>query len=210
MNSYKAQNGSGSSDNSDEALLYYKKYNVSEYELQYLTNICIKENGSSEKAIKFASSLMANLYAKNGKNYASIADYVKNSGWFSNSKASTYDPNYNVPPSQLVSYVRDVIVNGNSILPPYVSNHDCWDCNKGRTCNGHPGDICSLTINGKKYTGINEIKNKSLYIKDQTLIYTIYGDEGYYFYDFASDYQNADPFGYYIGDYNKYMQLNGA
>ena len=72
-----------------------------------------------------------------------------------------------------VDWVEDVLVNGNSTLPPYVDEHDCFS------------DIRSIS------TG--DVRDRSAYIKDVTVIRNRYGAT-YTFHCFL--HAHSDPFGY--------------
>ena len=94
------------------------------------------------------------------------------------------------------------------MFPPYVDEHDCFDCNKSNYCgNGNKGDICFLKTNGSMETSMGAIKNHSSYKKDQTEIGNVYGST-YTYYAFGCD--NCDPFGYTASSKSKYDSLNNG
>lgn len=179
-----------------------KKYGLNEDKIIKLAKICYKEQGSAEGWAAEAS-LMANLFEKGGKDtrkeYGSgiegLYQYVRTSGWFAN--AETTMDNKPKPPTEVIAIVKDVLVNGNRTIPDDIVEHDCWFCHKKKKCpNGNIGDICKIIVNGKTYTSSKEIKNRSNYIKDKTIIYNAYGSI-YKFYFFPSS--KSDPFGSIIG-----------
>lgn len=180
----------------DEAARYMgQKYNLSNTELNGLCGVARSEQGSIEGA-KAEASLMANLYellSKNSKYYGNgLYNYVRNGGWFSNA-ARHMDEGCS---SDYLDAVRDVLVNGNRTLPLYVNEHDCFNCSASHACgNVSKGDICYISTSGVKYTTMDEIKNRSNYVKNDTKVYTYYYRGDYWvFYSFPA--KNSDPFGY--------------
>ena len=173
-----------------------KSYSLTEEQLKGLASQCQAEQGSVEGA-KAEASLMANRFELYGSKYSSVYDYVRNSGWFANSKKHMDNE---TPRNEILEAVRDVLINGNRTLPGYVDEHDCYNCNK-KTCNsGIRGDICSLTNPDRVYTDISSITNRSNYISQKTVIKNKYGAT-YTFYSFPTD--RSDPFGYTQNAYNK-------
>ena len=171
-----------------------EKYNISEEDLIYLANVCFCEQGSVD-GVKAEMSLAANLYELKKDRYSSVVDYVKRSGWFSCATTKK------VAKQEHIEAVRDVIVNGNRTLPPYINEHDCFDCNKSLCKNGNRGDICKLVIDGVSYESLDFIKNRNNYISGKTIIYNKYGGV-YTFYIFPCE--RCDPFGYTDSAYKKY------
>ena len=169
------------------------KYNLSDSDIEFLTTVCICEQGTLD-GIAAEASLMANLFEMQGK-YSSIVDYVKKSGWFA---CSSNDESAN---SKQMDVVRDVLVNGNRTLPLYINEHDCINCTKKECDNGNRGDICYLKRDGKEISSMSEIKNRSNYVSGETVIYNRYGSV-YTFYTFPCE--SCDPFGYTKSAYNKY------
>lgn len=183
------------------------KYNLTEAELLDLAKICASEQ-SGVIGAKAEASLMANLFEKKmGGSYKGVTggtglrNYVRNGGWFAHAASKMDDPNRKVSPEVLAG-VRDVLVNGNRLLPAEVVNHDCWLCN-AKTCNNgdslihdptnKKGDICGLEINGVLYTDPAFITNKKNYIRDKTIMYSIYGGKSIFF---VFPNEHSDPFGY--------------
>lgn len=191
-----AKKNNSSSSSSSSEVFGGTKYNLSESQLIALARVCKAEQGSVTGAAAEAS-LMANLFEKASKSkYGEGADglynYVRTSGWFANAAkhmdSGTYTP-------EILAAVKDVLVNGNRTLPTNVVEHDCWFCNSRVCANGNKGDICKIVVNGKTLTSSTDIKNRSNYIKDETVIYNMYGSV-YKFYTFPSEY--SDPFGYLV------------
>ena len=171
------------------------KYNISDDDIKWITQVCVCEQGSID-GIKAEASLIANRYELYGSGYNSIKSYVRDSGWFACAGAQRTVNN------EQISAVKDVIINGNRVFPPYVDEHDCINCNSSNKCsNGNLGDICSITNNGRSITSMSELKNKSRYVSGKTIIHNSYGGD-YTFYSFPCS--NCDPFGYTSQGYNKY------
>ena len=136
-------------------------------QIEQIARLCVQEQGVSEAGVKGEASLMMNLARKHGRD---IYDYVRNSGWFS--KAKFWMENGSATQRQ-VDWVADVLINGNTTLPPYVDEHDCFS------------DIRSIS------TG--DVRDRSAYIKDVTVIRNRYGAT-YTFHCFL--HAHSDPFGY--------------
>lgn len=162
----------------------FVKYNLTESQLESLAYLCYREQGSLKGAAAEAS-LMANLFEIKGSYYGTGANglynYVRNDGWFANSKTYMDNPQ-NMP--EYIKVVKAVLVNGKRTVPGYIDEHD------------YIGDIISATNNG---SSIN-IKNESAYKQHVTEIYTKYGAT-YTFYSFPAP--NSDPFGYTSNSYRQ-------
>lgn len=172
------------------------KYTLTESQLIALARVAKAEQGSVTGAAAEAS-LMANLFeraskSKYGEGGTGLYNYVRTSGWFAHA-AKHMDTGSYTP--EILAAVQDVLVNGNRTLPHNVVEHDCWFCNSSRCSNGNKGDICKIVVNGKTLTSESDIKNRNNYIKDQTVIYNMYGSV-YKFYVFPSE--RSDPFGYLV------------
>ena len=136
-------------------------------ELEQIARLCVQEQGGSEAGVKGEASLMMNLARKHGRE---VYEYVLNSRWFS--KAKYWMEHGSATPEQ-VDWVADVLVNGNTTLPSYVDEHDCFS------------DIAWIS------TGA--VRDRSAYIKDVTVIRNRYGAT-YTFHCFL--HAHSDPFGY--------------
>ena len=179
----------------------FTKYGLSEDELLKIASLCYKEQGNAVGAAAEAS-LMANLFETSsgaqkyrneyGETGAGLYHYARESGWWYNA-ANHMDSKS--APSDVVEYVRKVLVDGMRTLPGYVNEHDCYDCNGGNTCSstGIRGDICKLDNGSEKLISMADIKNRSNYKSGVTKIYNVYGAE-YIFYSFPTS--SSDPFGY--------------
>lgn len=173
-------------------------YNLDDETIRKLVSKAITEQGNDVTGVGFELSLMANLYELQGRKYGSILNYVMNSGWFGNAAAYM---NGN-PGPELMAVGRDVLVNGNRTLPLYVNEHDCWFCHnyadRYQYCsNGNLGDICWIQNDGKQMSDRGSITNRSNYIRDKTIIKSVYytvPNSYYIFYVFAPN--GGDPFGY--------------
>ncbi len=179
----------------DGAMYIGQKYNLSDDELRGLCGVARAEQGSI-KGAKAEASLMANLYellSSNSRYYHNgIYNYVRNSGWFANAARHMEMGCSN----EYLSAVRDVLINGNRTLPFYINEHDCFNCIASHACGSvSKGDICKINTDGVDYTTMNEITNRSNYVRNNTKVYTYYYGGGYWtFYSFPE--KNSDPFGY--------------
>lgn len=144
----------------------FKKYKLSKAQLEHVAGMCKQEQGSSIMAVKFEASLAANLYEERGGRYATINDYIRNSGWF----AST-SKNKTTSDKKLVQAVKEVLVEGKRVLPPQINEHD-WT-----------GDIKSLSTGGDK-------TKRSSYTQFKTVVHAI-GTWTFYVWPKFTD----DPFG---------------
>lgn len=174
------------------------KHNVSDDDIKWITKVCVCEQGSNIDGIKAEASLIVNRYELYGDSSSSIKTYVIKSKWFACAGAERSITN------DQISAVKDVIVNGNRVFPPYVDEHDCINCNSSNKCsNGSLGDICSITNNGRSITNMSDLKNRSRYVSGKTVIHNVYGGD-YTFYSFPCS--SCDPFGYTSQGYNIYKK----
>lgn len=163
--------------NSQNTTTTFIKYNLTEDQLKQIASQAYHEQGTPKGAAAEAS-LMANLFEIKGSKYGEGADglynYVRNSGWFANSKnfMDSYDAS-----DEIVEAVRSVLVYGKRTLPGYIDEHDCFS------------DISSVTVDGKAITK----NDRSLYTSHETVIKNVYGST-YKFYSFPDT--HSDPFGY--------------
>ena len=141
--------------------------NLKRNELTQLARLCVQEQGGSEAGVKGEASLILNRARRNGMD---AYEYVLASGWFSRAR---YWMEHGHATDQQVDWVREVLVDGDATLPPYVDEHDCF------------ADIKSIS------TG--DVRDRSAYIKDVTVIRNRYGST-YTFYCFL--HAHSDPFGY--------------
>lgn len=160
-----------------------KRYNLSDSDIRKLAIACIQENGGSERAIKGEASLMCNLYQKRGSKYSNVLDYVLYGGWFGVATRSAVRNNRHHPSSSQISWVKDVVVNGNRTIPLKVNEHDCYS------------DISWIKNSGIKHTSHSYISNPKNYHKDKTVIHNRYGST-YTFYCFMRNDNSGDPYGY--------------
>ena len=202
-----------SSSNSDQSRIG-QRYNLSESQLERLAAIAQKEQGTV-KGVEAEACLMANRFELFGSKYGNGAnglyDYVFKSGWWgdANKKVDNY-LSKNKLRDEIKAVVKNVLVNGDrSALAFYVNEHDCWNCNSNKYCpGGFKGDICRLKNNDDEYTSLEQIKNRSNYKKNETIIYNVYGNANdfYIFYSFPAN--NSDPFGYTNSALEKFKNLN--
>jgi len=145
-----------------------KGYQLPDEQLLACARLCYQEQGTAKGAAA-EMSLALNLYEKNSAKYASVYDYMRNSGWFAN---AAYFMDYGRCTGAVLEAVSDVLA-GNRTLPEYVDEHDCFS------------DIVSISTGSKT--------NRSDYIPNKTIITNAYGAV-YTFYCFPDEW--ADPFGY--------------
>ncbi len=160
---------------------------LSEEEILKIASLCQQEQGSAVGAAAEAE-LMANKYelASTKSKFKNLYDYVRNnneanpgSWWW---KAGEFMDKMNASPD-ILSAVKDVIVNGKRTMPPYINEHDGFK------------DISSIS------TG--SVYNRADYHPNETIVYNNMGSK-YTFYSFPTE--TSDPFGYTDSAYNK---LNG-
>lgn len=177
-----------------------QKYNLTDSQLRSIAMVCQKEQGSVAGAAAEAS-LMANRFELYGSKYGTGANglynYVRNSGWFSNSKKAMDDTSK--LKDSILTAVKDVLVNGNRTLPLYVDEHDCIDCGS------HGFDIVKIILGDQTITDEDGLLDKSNYVSNETVLHNRYGAV-YTFYSFPTE--NSDPFGYTKKALNKYNQMN--
>ena len=159
--------------------------NLTEEQLKDIAKICQREQGTAAGAANEAS-LMANRYellsrSSKWKNQ-SFYNYVLKSGWWAPAKNGKYKST-NLKPSVL-NEVKKVLVDGRRTLPLYVDEHD-WTGDLEKIVN--PG--------GKTYRTRADFKNRSNFLRDQTVIYNKYGAV-YTYYVHGHEGGDADPFGY--------------
>lgn len=159
----------------------YNKYDLSDDEIKQIASLCMQEQGSVEGA-KAEASLMANLYEKSKKEgkVKDIYSYVRNSGWFANSK--TFMDKRNAP-EEVNEAVKSVLVDGNRTLPPYINEHDCTS---------DISNVSNNNVNIDKNNRTNYIKNVSKVEQSTSSFGSNAGKWTYYTHPEA----NSDPFGY--------------
>ena len=170
-----------------------KTYNLSDGQIYGMTHMAKNEQGSVD-GIKFELSLMANKAEKD--NRSDIVDYIRNSSWFASSTRSAYNESKGSLSDAEVNAAKDVLVNGNRVLPPQILEHDCI------------GDISWIELDGQKHYASNPgycrgtgLKNSAYFVSGKTKIHNKYGST-YIFYTFPvdGDINSGDPFGYFEGD----------
>lgn len=178
----------------------FTKYSFEGDLLEQIASVCYREQGS-ERGAAAEASLIANKFEyssdaqkykeKYGKTGTGLYHYLLESGWWGNPSSTMAQKN---APDSVVSAVRSVLVDGKRTLPRYIDEHDCWDCNSYNRCSdGKRGDICSINTGSRVQTSMSDIRNRSNYVKNETLVKNVYG-ANYTFYTFPT--QNSDPFGY--------------
>lgn len=152
----------------------WTKYNLTAEQVQGIANLAKQEQGSIEGA-RIEVCLMANLlegseYYKS-KYGTDIYKFVRNSGWFS--RAAYWMDNGDAGEGYR-RIVRDILIDGKRVAPPYINEHDCFS------------DI-------KTATGVSKKTDRSQYHPGATEIRNVYGSE-YTFWCFPTS--ASDPFGY--------------
>ena len=202
-----------STDSDEERLIsntnssnYFPRYELTEFQLIEIANLCGREQGHSNPAGAAAeASLMANLFEERGSKYAAMfpdssADAlyyyvslpVNQGGWWADAKRFMSERK-STP--EVIEAVRDVLVNGNRTLPKYVNSHDCFDCNRDKICpSGVRGDICQVILNGVTYTSLEQMRDKNHFVPHKTQVVNVYGSGKKTFYSFPS--AAGDPFSY--------------
>ena len=158
-----------------------KKYNLTDYQIKGLANICYREQGSGEAGVRACASHMLNYYEKyQTKKYSNPFDCTVKSGWYGTESFNKPYINGNSAPQSVINYVTDVIKNGNRSIPSYVDEYDCLS------------DVKTAKNNGVAFTPTD----RSQYKKDVTKVTNVYGSTWtfYCFPDGANGY--TDAFGY--------------
>ena len=123
----------------------FPKYSLNDTQLRRVTRLCLAEQ-SDPIGVRIEASQIANRYDLYGS--GAFDEWVDNAHWwnftsaFSGGTISIMDatsgtvrgnknatrsavPDSSLTPEMLEA-VKDVIVNGNRVLPNYVDEHDCW------------------------------------------------------------------------------------
>lgn len=200
INNSNNNNNNINSSNSATINISGQKYNLTDSQLRSIAMVCQKEQGSAVGAAAEAS-LMANRFELYGSKYGvganGLYNYVRNSGWFSNSKKAMDDTSK--LKDSILSAVKDVLVNGKRTLPLYVDEHDCIDCGS------HGFDIVKIILGDQTITDEDGLLDKSNYVSNETVLHNRYGAV-YTFYSFPT--KNSDPFGYTNKALKKYNEMN--
>ncbi len=152
----------------------YKKYTLSNSELEGIANVLTHIDGS-ENDIKTYASLIANQFEKDKRGKSSIVEYVKSIGLVSD--ASNLFNNSTGVSSAATQAVKEVLVEGKRTLPEYVDSAVRLQ------------DVAKATL------GNNEIivSDPNAYAKDDSKVTTTNGAT-FTFYKFNSS--NSVIFGY--------------
>lgn len=162
-----------------------KRYNLSKEQLLKIAAVCMCEQGTSIEGAKWESSLMCNR--ADLKLNGSDPYTVSQSRWFASGSRSLSNGaaigkhvgNRGVLTKEIYAAVYDVVVNGNRATR--AIEHDCFN------------DITYLNNNGEIITSPSEIRDRSNYIPNQTIIHNAYGAK-YKFLGFPRK-NGGDPFG---------------
>ena len=190
----------------------FPKYNLTDEQLTRLARQCYDEQGDSgEEGVKKEASQMCNLFEYHGgkckwggkkntklnQTMTQLDEFVDWSGWYAGTHGQGYKTSNldkgNVA-SEVVEWVRDVVNNGNRVLPNYIDEHDSIN------------DLQYAENKDGSHYSAGEIKNhKDWFISGETVIRqgAGVGAGEWIYYTFASmTNPNADPFGYYQSTYD--------
>lgn len=165
----------------------FMKYQLSDKQVKQIARLCQQEQGTVTGA-KAEASLMANQLETSaarrnryGTGAEGLYNWIRNGGWFA--KAAHWMDNGKATDA-VVAGVKDVLVNGNRVLPLFVDEHDCFS------------DIESIS------TGA--VKERGDYVQGKTVVKNKYGS-AWTFWCFPD--KSSDPFGYTDA---AYKAVNGA
>lgn len=174
-----------------------KGFNLTDSQVKGLTKVCVREQGTDLRSIKFEASLMGNLADLH--NNPDVYSYVKNSGWFGDTSSimnsSSDTVNGNKVTSEMIEAVRDVLVNGNRITE--ANEHDCFGDIKKVVDLDTCKTVTSSQTGRACVPSNSEIKNRSLYKPGKTVIYNHMGAV-YMFLEFPGE--KSDPFGKLVNE----------
>ena len=166
----------------------FTKYNLSVEDTKYLVGLAKYYAKEDIDDIYDMVSFTMNLYESKGKNYSSIVDYIKNSGWFV-TKAMQSAEKYN--DDKYVSEVKTMLSEGKRTLPNCILEFD------------ELTDIQKITINNTSY----DKNDTSFYKINSTLITNTLGAD-YTFYKFNKN--KTIAYGYYNTDALKACNNQGV
>lgn len=199
----------------DDNLDLFKKYNLTDEQIQQLGNVCVREQGHNEKGIAAEASLMANRFEANANNMAhkktgaeGLYEYVRNGSEkdvFFDTKQNggkyntphlmdtgeAHDGSKCIATEEETEIVKKVLVEGKRTLPAYVNEQD------------YIGSVASATNNGQE---ISDTRDKSQYIPGVTKIKNKGMDDSdpaYTFYCFLNEDKESDPFSYTSEEYRE-------
>lgn len=199
----KEKSTSSSSTASSEGTYMGQTYRLTEEQLRGIAMICQREQGSVKGAMAEAS-LMANRFELFGSNYGTggtgLYNYVANCRWWGSDTGANMKRTSDLR-KEILSAVRNVLVNGNRTLVLYVDEHDCIDCGK------YGYDIIKIVNNDKSITDKSQLKKHSNYISNVTRIYNRYGAV-YTFSTFPET--TSDPFGFTASAKSRYDKYNNG
>ena len=172
------------------------QYSFNEDQLKRLIRAAFAEQGPSGEAYKTELAVFANVYESGGGepgNNDGLINYLLNSGWFASSTGQAYLSNcspwecYGEPSAEQISAAKDILNNGNRVIPPEVNEHDSIS------------DIASVSNNGASFSP----SDKSQYKSGVTIIHNRFSST-YTFFQWANGEKECsgnssecgDPFGY--------------
>jgi hypothetical protein len=171
----------------------FTRYDLSDSQILQLARLCAQEQGiDSMEAISDEASLMANIFEvtyngayKGEKGADGLVSFVRNSGWFANSREIMSNGSSNNPiNNEIIDTVKTALVDGIRTLPQGVIEHD-----------GHS------EVYIDSYSEI--VRQNSQYFDNPI---------SYYFFRYAGKNSSKDPMGYIKADDidgNKYYDYNG-
>ena len=172
------------------------QYSFNEEQLKNLVRAAFAEQGPSGEAYKTELAVFANVYESGGGepgNNEGLINYVLSSGWFASSTGQAYLSGcspwecYGEPSAEQIAAARDILNNGNRVIPPEVNEHDSIS------------DIASASNDGNGFSP----SDKSQYKSGVTIIHNRF-DSTYTFFQWANGEKECsgnpsecgDPFGY--------------
>ncbi len=172
------------------------QYSFTEEQLKNLVRAAFAEQGPSGEGYKTELSVFANVYEAGGGepgNSEGLISYLLNGSWFASSTGQAYRTGcspwecYGEPSQEQVAAAKDILNNGNRVIPPEVDEHDSIS------------DIASVSNNGSGFSP----SDKAQYKSGVTVIHNRFGST-YTFFQWANGEQECtgnssecgDPFGY--------------
>lgn len=168
-------------------------FDLSDGQLYGLLHVAIAEEGSTIDALKFELSIMANLFEYWGG--SDLYSYVCGSGWFSTGSLC-YNTSRGSLTDEQIEAAKDVLLNGNRVIPPQIVEHDC-------IC-----DLSHIETEGRTYyRNSAEFRDMSNWVSGKTVVYQDCGRiptcTSWVFYTFPPGTERVgdiDPYGYYAGN----------
>lgn len=200
----------GNSKVSADGVWAGKGYDLTQGQLNGIMAMIKEENGGTMSAVKTQASVMANIFEAYGPGLGEpetadgLVHYLRRnphgeSGWFA--AFNKYDESFSGYTDEEMNAVKDILVNGNRVMPPQIIEHDDLIL-----------DIDYIEVDGQRYSnGSSEFKDTANYIAGKTKIHQnpsrISGGSTWIFWtwanpdgtiiaDWSDETHTGDPFGY--------------